>query len=42
MALDFPNLDDRQFQQLVDGPKRYVQQRARSGPTTTSPTRASP
>lgn len=28
MALDFPNLDDRRFQQLVDEAKRYVQQRA--------------
>ena len=41
MALPSPNLDDRRFQQFVDDAKRYIQQRARSGPTTTSPTPAS-
>ena len=40
MALPVPNLDDRRFQDLVDDAKRLVQQRARSGRTTTSPTRA--
>lgn len=40
MALPSPNLDDRRFQQFVDDAKRYIQQRAPSGPTTTSPTRA--
>ena len=39
--LPAPNLDDRHFQDLVDDAKRLVQQRCPSGPTTTSPTRAS-
>ena len=40
MALPVPNLDDRRFQDLVDDAKRLSSSAARSGPTTTCPTRA--
>ena len=38
MMLPTPNLDDRTFQSLVDDARRLVHRRARTGPSTTSPT----